>query len=106
MYISKRMQFKASHVTASDASRLEVCILHRHMTPRLQDVFRAEKNETSLSHKCTEAQRVEVRDNQLLSWGWRPGLPACACLSFQVYMPCSPEWEQAVLGWQGERQCL
>ena len=35
----------------------------------MEEVFktlaRAEKNETSLSHKCTEAQRVEVRDRHL-----------------------------------------
>lgn len=61
---------------------------------------RAEKNETSLSHKCTEAQRVEVRDRHD-TYLTELGLEArasCWCLSLLSGLyAVHPEWEQAVL---------
>lgn len=36
-----------------------------YMREVFRTLVRAEKNETSLSHKCTEAQRVEVTDSHL-----------------------------------------
>lgn len=90
-----------------DVRRLEVCVSLRHVTPRAARSFRTDtcylhrpgKNETSLSHKCTEAQRVDVRAS-LTALGLE-ARAACWCLPLLSGLPCrAPECERGGLGWQ------